>query len=66
MNPCRLEKNQAACPCSYPCDRKGLCCECLRYHQGRRELPACYFPGEAERTYDRSIEHFLRITNNKR
>ncbi|KAA0015151.1 MAG: cytosolic protein, partial [Thermoplasmata archaeon] len=38
---------------------KGKCCECLRYHLSRRELPACCFPKEVERTYDRSFEKFI-------
>jgi len=25
------------------------------------ELPACYFPDDVEKTYDRSIENFIRI-----
>jgi hypothetical protein len=25
------------------------------------ELPACFFPDDAERTYDRSIEKFIDI-----
>jgi hypothetical protein len=25
------------------------------------ELPGCLFPPKAERTYDRSIAHFVRI-----
>jgi hypothetical protein len=25
------------------------------------ELPACFFPDDVEKTYDRSIENFLRI-----
>jgi hypothetical protein len=25
------------------------------------ELPACYFPDDVERTYDRSIERFIAI-----
>ena len=56
------EENLQDCPCTYPgCDRKGICCECLRYHLGRDELPACCFPPEIERTYDRSIEKFVEI-----
>ncbi|KAF2957155.1 hypothetical protein AS159_08945 [Thermotoga sp. Ku-13t] len=55
------EKNLKRCNCSYPgCPRKGICCECLAYHRSHGELPACYFPSEAERTWDRSIENFLR------
>ncbi len=58
---CKKEENKAHyCNCSYPCTKKGLCCECLSYHRKRGELPACYFSDAAERTYDRSITHFLR------
>jgi hypothetical protein len=49
---CIQEKNLARCHCSYePCPRKGNCCECLRYHASMRQLPACVFPNDAERTY---------------
>ena len=59
---CKKEKNQTACNCTYdPCPRKGICCECVRYHLRSRELPACYFPRDAERTFDRSFEHFSRL-----
>ncbi|MGI6307784.1 MAG: DUF6485 family protein [Dethiobacteria bacterium] len=48
------------CNCSYPgCSRKSLCCECLHYHRERKELPACYFGSEDEKSYDRSIERYL-------
>ncbi len=56
-----FDRNQDICNCSYPCSRKGLCCECVHYHRKRGELPACYFPEDAEKTYDRSIEHFIEI-----
>jgi hypothetical protein len=59
---CKEEKNLARCNCSYPgCSRKGVCCDCLAYHLSNRELPACVFPADAERTYDRSFEHFVRL-----
>lgn len=59
---CRQTRNQKRCSCSYsPCPRKGICCECLEFHLNQRELPACCFPPEAERTYDRSFEHFARL-----
>ncbi len=59
---CSKEKNLERCKCSYdPCTRKGLCCECLKYHLKSRELPACCFPKDAEKTYDRSFEHFSRL-----
>jgi hypothetical protein len=55
-----LKVNLSRCNCSYePCDRKGRCCECLDYHRQSGELPACYFPAEVERTYDRSIARFV-------
>jgi hypothetical protein len=57
------EKNLQNCNCTYePCSRKGICCECLAYHRRNRELPACYFPAEVERTYDRSVARFLKIS----
>lgn len=56
-----LEENLKDCPCTYDCEKRGMCCQCLRYHLGRDELPACCFPAEVEKTYDRSIEKFLEI-----
>ncbi len=54
-----LKTNLHGCTCTYtPCSRKGNCCECLRYHLGQQELPACCFTPEAERSYDRSFEKF--------
>jgi hypothetical protein len=59
---CKQKPNTQNCNCSYePCARKGICCDCLRYHMGSRELPACFFTPEAERTYDRSFEHFAKL-----
>ncbi len=49
------------CNCTYPtCSRKGICCECLHYHRAKKELPACYFTPEVEKTYDRSIKRFFK------
>jgi len=60
MRECKIETNKARCNCTYePCSRKGICCECLIYHQEADEMPACYFPDDVERTYDRSIERFI-------
>lgn len=57
------EKNLAKCNCTYePCSRKGICCECLEYHRRNQELPACYFTAAVERTYDRSITRFLKMS----
>ncbi|MBN1959552.1 MAG: cytosolic protein [Deltaproteobacteria bacterium] len=59
---CKTERNLKICNCSYePCSRKGFCCECIAYHRRNNELPACYFPNTAERTYDRSFRHFAKV-----
>ena len=58
---CNKEKNKNSCNCTYPCSRKGMCCDCLKYHRNSGELPACFFPNDVERTYDRSIENFVSL-----
>ncbi len=58
---CQIDDNKATCTCTYePCSRKGKCCECISYHLKMDELPACVFPPEVEKTYDRSITRFVR------
>ncbi len=55
-------QNMKMCNCTYePCPRKGKCCECMVYHRRMGELPACYFPDDVERTYDRSIRRFVQL-----
>lgn len=67
MQSCNKEQNLAHCNCSYsPCSRKGICCECIVYHKRSGELPACLFPDDVERTYDRSIEKFIEINKGKK
>ncbi len=57
---CKQEENRAKCNCTYePCDKKGICCECIAYHWRNKELPACLFPNDVEKTYDRSIARFI-------
>lgn len=62
MKDCPNQKqNLVHCSCSYAsCGRKGLCCECVVYHRRNGEIPGCFFPSDAEKTYDRSIENFLK------
>ena len=56
---CNIDANKAKCNCTYePCSRKGQCCECISYHLRMDELPACAFPDDIERTYDRSFTRF--------
>ncbi len=64
---CNQERNLKNCNCSYsPCSHKGICCECIQYHLRTRELPACFFPNDVERTYDRSFEQFSQLVQNGR
>lgn len=59
---CKQEKNAQGCACTYDtCNKRGICCECIAYHLKSRQLPGCCFPKEAEATYDRSFEHFVRL-----
>lgn len=55
---CKIQENKEKCPCTYPCDKKGKCCDCLHEHLSNKELPACCFPADIERTYNRSFEKF--------
>ena len=62
MPDCQREQLREDCPCTYePCSRKGVCCECLAYHLRLRQLPACAFPPDVERTYDRSFQRFAAL-----
>ena len=61
MQTCSAEANKSLCNCTFSCSRKGVCCECLSYHRGQGQFPACYFPTDAEKTGDRSIENFVEL-----
>ena len=60
---CNQEKIAKECPCTYPdCPRKGKCCECIKHHiKNREELPACFFPKDVEKNYDRSVDLFCQL-----
>jgi len=59
---CDIELNKADCNCTYePCSRKGKCCQCIAHHLEADELPACVFPPEVEKTYDRSFARFVEV-----
>jgi hypothetical protein len=63
---CNINANKARCNCTYePCSRKGKCCECISYHLASDELPACAFPPEVERTYDRSFTRFVEAVQGR-
>lgn len=58
---CKKEENLADCACSYPgCSKKGVCCECIKYHLASKQLPGCCFPPDVEKTYDRSFQAFAK------
>ncbi|HQO27812.1 MAG TPA: DUF6485 family protein [Candidatus Pacearchaeota archaeon] len=58
---CAREENSKDCPCTWTsCSRRGVCCLCLKHHLAKGELPGCCFSAEAEKTYDRSIDNFIR------
>lgn len=61
---CKAEENKKDCSCSYmSCSRRGNCCECVSYHRSNNEIPGCFFSPEGEKTYDRSIENFIRLNS---
>ena len=37
----------------------GNCCACIQYHLKLKELPACAFPDDVEKTWDRSFRKFI-------
>jgi hypothetical protein len=61
---CDIQVNKLVCNCTYePCARKGKCCQCIAYHLEYNEPPACVFPPETEKTYDRSFARFAELVN---
>ncbi len=64
---CSIDANKTICNCTYePCSRKGKCCECISYHLKFDELPACIFPEDIERTFDRSFVRFADYISQNR
>ena len=67
MTECNIAANMENCNCTYePCPRKGKCCECIMYHKSSNQLPACFFPDDVEKTYDRSVETFINAYRKNR
>lgn len=61
-----IQRNLADCNCSYTsCEKTGLCCRCVAYHRQNRELPACFFPDEVEKGWDRSFRNFIETWKDK-
>ena len=63
---CKKEENLKDCPCTYPgCPRKGLCCQCIRHHREKGELPACYFSAEVEKITTDRLKNLSGSMNEK-
>ena len=54
------QKNLEHCTCTYLCDKRGLCCECVAYHRSKGQIPGCFFSKNGEATYDRSVAALVR------
>jgi len=58
---CKKEENKIDCTCTATtCSKRGVCCDCVRYHRERNELPGCFFSKAAEKTWDRSVDNFIK------
>lgn len=58
---CKKIENLKYCPCiNLDCEKRGICCLCLKYHLSKKELPTCCFSKEAFKTHDRSFECFIK------
>lgn len=61
-----LKRNLEKCNCTYSgCSKKGNCCDCIHYHLAMQQLPACCFPDDVEKSYDRSFERFAALYADK-
>jgi hypothetical protein len=58
---CKKPSNAKDCACTYlACGNRGVCCDCIKQHLSKKQLPGCCFPPEAEKTYDRSFANFAK------
>jgi hypothetical protein len=58
---CNQARNLEDCTCTYTaCSKRGRCCACIAQHRAAGEIPGCLFTPEGEKTYDRSIQAFIR------
>lgn len=63
---CKKEENKIDCTCTATtCSRRGVCCDCVRYHREKGEIPGCFFSAAAERTWDRSVANFVKVNGNR-
>ena len=57
--------NKLPCACTYSCGKRQKCCECVAYHRNMGEIPGCFFSAAGEKTYDRSIQAFIKDKQKK-
>lgn len=58
---CKKDENKIDCTCTATtCSKRGVCCDCVRYHREKGEIPGCFFSAAAERTWDRSVANFVK------
>ncbi|MEI7961813.1 MAG: DUF6485 family protein [archaeon] len=62
---CKQRQNLKKCTCTFECEKKGICFECVEYHRKRMELPGCYFSKIAEANGDRTIKNYVEINFKK-
>lgn len=61
---CKKDENKIDCTCTATtCSKRGVCCDCVRYHREKGEIPGCFFSAAAERTWDRSIANFVKLNS---
>lgn len=54
------DRNLQNCTCTYTaCGTRGVCCDCVQKHLAQQQIPGCFFPADAEKTYDRSFKKFV-------
>jgi hypothetical protein len=67
MTDCNQDERKRSCTCTYDCQRRGKCCECLEYHLSKNQLPGCAFAKiskAAERSYNRDMKYFAKLVLN--
>ncbi len=58
---CKQNVNIEYCTCTADCSNRGLCCQCVAHHRSLGQIPGCFFPKDAEKTYDRSVKYFVKV-----
>jgi len=53
-------ENLKFCTCTYACDKRGICCECVAYHRAKGQIPGCFFSTEGEAAWDRSVKSLCK------